>query len=188
MSLFFAEASFPDQEARVKTMKTGKKQVSFFAMLLALSLLLSYVESLLPIGSGWMVPGVKLGLPNLVMILSLYTVGMAPAVLIALLRILLTALLFGNAATLLYSLAGFFLSFLVMLLCKNLGHFSQIMVSVAGGISHNLGQILMAVWLLRSRELMLYFPPLFLAGTVAGFAIGLLSVSLLRRVKPYLAF
>ena len=111
--------------------------LSIYAMFLAISMILGYVEAQLP--TPIPIPGVKLGLANLVNILMLFSVGPFPTAIIGFLRIILLSLLFGNALTLSYSLSGFLCSFLMMLLFKNLLHFSTVSVSLIGGIFHNIG-------------------------------------------------
>ncbi len=151
----------------------------FLALCLSLALVLSYVESVLPVSIG--VPGAKIGLPNLVTVLLLYTLGPAEAFTVALLRIILSGFLFGNLFAILYSAAGFILSFFTMILLKKTQKFGITGVSVAGGVMHNIGQILVAVFLTNAAVLS-YLPMLLAAGTAAGVVIGLLSSILVKRV------
>ncbi len=160
------------------------KRVSLYGLLLALSMVLSYVEAILPVNIG--IPGVKLGLPNLVTVTGLYCLGVLPTMLISFLRILLVSATFGNAMTLSYSLSGFILSLAAMLLLRRLGGFSSIMVSVTGGVMHNVGQLLAAVFLLHSSVLLYYFPVLLAAGMAAGAVIGLLAGLVQQRIRHYL--
>lgn len=160
------------------------KRVSLYGLLLALSMVLSYVEAILPVNIG--IPGVKLGLPNLVTVTGLYTLGVVPTMLISFLRILLVAATFGNAMTLCYSLSGFLLSLAVMLLLRRLGGFSSVTVSICGGVMHNIGQLLAAVFLLHSAVLFYYFPVLFAAGMAAGAVIGLLAGLVQQRIRHFL--
>lgn len=160
------------------------KRVSLYGLLLALSMVLSYVEAILPVNIG--IPGVKLGLPNLVTVTGLYTLGVVPTMLISFLRILLVAATFGNAMTLCYSLSGFLLSLAVMLLLRRLGGFSSVTVSICGGVMHNIGQLLSAVFLLHSAVLFYYFPVLFAAGMAAGAVIGLLAGLVQQRIRHFL--
>lgn len=161
-------------------MSKNAKKVSLYGMLLALSMVLSYVEAMIPVNIG--IPGVKLGLPNIVTVLGLFTAGTIPTLLIGVLRILLVSFLFGNTMTLMYSFSGFFLSIFVMLLLKKIG-ISHVVLSIAGGCAHNTGQLLAAAWLLHSSQLAFYYPVLFAAGIAAGFAIGILSGILLKRLS-----
>lgn len=157
--------------------------LSIYAMFLAISMILGYVEAQLP--TPIPIPGVKLGLANLVNILMLFSVGPFPTAVIGFLRIILLSLLFGNALTLSYSLSGFLCSFLMMLLFKNLVHFSTVSVSLIGGIFHNIGQVFMAAFLLRNTALWYYLPYLLIAGSVAGVLIGILGGILMKRLKPF---
>ncbi len=157
-------------------------KIARYGLLVALALALSYAESLLPSPG---VPGVKLGLPNLVVVFALYRLGTADAWALSLVRVLLVSLLFGNGASLAYSLAGAALSLAVMCLLKRTGKFSETGVSVAGGVAHNAGQIAVAVFLLETTRLAWYLPVLCLSGTVAGILIGLVSALLVKRVPEF---
>ena len=161
-------------------MKKGTT-VARFGLLLALALVLSYLESLVPLS--FSVPGVKLGLPNLVIIFALYCMGKREAILISLLRVLLASILFGNVLSMLYSAAGALVSFLAMWGLKSSGKFSCTGVSVAGAVAHNCGQIFTAVLLLETSRLVWYLPVLCVSGVVAGVCIGLLSAQLIKRIK-----
>ena len=158
-------------------MKASK--LAQYGLLIALALALSWLESLLPpLG----VPGVKLGLPNLVIVFALYRLGFRDACVISLVRVALAALLFGNGAALAYSAAGAVLSLSVMGLLKKTEKFSSVGVSVAGGVAHNAGQILAAMALLETARLAWYLPVLWISGTVAGVLIGVASGELVKRV------
>lgn len=161
-------------------MKRANK-VAQMGLLVVLAMVLSYLEMLVPLNIG--VPGIKMGLPNLVIIFALYRLGGREAILVSLLRVFLSALLFGNVLSLAYSVAGAVLSFLVMLGLKNGGKFSCAGVSVAGAVAHNLGQVLAAVFLLETGRLIWYFPVLCISGVTAGVCIGLVSALLIKRVK-----
>lgn len=156
------------------------KKVPLYGMLTALAFLLGYVETLIPLP--FMIPGMKLGLANLVTVVALYTLGEGSALAISLVRILLTGFTFGNLSMLFYSLAGGMLSFLGMALAKRQGSFGKIGVSIFGGVLHNLGQILVAMAVLETGSLLYYFPFLLVSGTVAGLLIGLLGGMTLKRL------
>lgn len=158
-----------------------KKKVAFLGIFLALALILSYVESLIPFYFG--VPGMKLGLANVSVVLLLYLVGVREALLVSMLRVILAGFLFGNAFSIFYSMAGALLSFLVMFLLKRTEKFHVITVSAAGGISHNLGQIAVAVCVVENYHLFLYFPLLMIAGMVTGVLIGVTARELMLRIK-----
>ena len=155
------------------------EKVAQYGLLTALALALSWVESLLPpLG----VPGVKLGLPNLAIVFALYRLGFREACVISLARVVLVTLLFGNGAALAYSVAGAAMSLALMGLLKRTGKFSSVGVSVAGGVAHNAGQILVAMALLETSRLAWYLPVLWVSGTVAGVLIGIVAGVLVKRV------
>ena len=158
-------------------MKASK--IAQYGLLTALALVLSYLESLIP--PLW-VPGVKLGLPNLAVVFALYRLGWKDACAISLARVVLVTLLFGNGAALAYSIAGAALSLSLMGLLKKTRKFSTVGVSVAGGVSHNAGQILVAMALLETSRLAWYLPVLWVSGTIAGVLIGIVSGVLVERV------
>ncbi len=161
------------------------KRVARMGILTALAMVFSYVEVLIPFSFG--IPGVKLGVANLVVLTGLYLLQPQEVFLISLVRILLMGVLFGNAASLFYSIAGGALSFCVMLISKKSGWFSAIGVSAAGGVSHNLGQLIAAMVVLGSKKIGYYFPVLILAGIVTGVLIGIVSdriVKTLGKLEP----
>ena len=158
----------------------GTKKTAQVVMLVAAAFVLGYVESLLPISFG--IPGIKLGLSNIVVLLCLYEGTAKEAFGIALVRIVLTGLTFGNFSTMAYSLAGGIFSFLVMFLLKKSNVFSVYGVSIAGGVSHNIGQIAVAVLVLQTGLLMYYLPFLLVAGCVAGACIGFVGGILVKRL------
>ena len=157
-------------------MKT--RRITIMAMCVALAMILSYVESMIPSPG---IPGVKLGLANIVVVFARYKLGWKEAVGISLLRVFLVSLLFGHAASLMYSAAGAALSLAGMILLKKSDKLSCVAVSVLGGVLHNAGQILMAV-VLMGHNVVYYLPVLILSGTVAGIGIGLVAAILVRRI------
>ena len=157
------------------------KKLANMAMLVALAMIFSYVESLIPINFG--VPGMKLGVANLVTVTGLYFLEIPEVLAVSVLRVLLTGFLFGNGMSIVYSLAGGILSFLVMALMKRLKGFSVAGVSIAGGVSHNIGQIIVASVVVENLKLIYYLPALLIAGTVTGFVMGMISKKLLPIVK-----
>ena len=158
-------------------MKSSK--VARYGLLVALALALSWLESLLPPQG---VLGVKLGLPNLVIVFALYRLGLWDAWLLSIVRVLLASALFGSGVSLAYSAAGAALSLCVMGLLKKTEKFSPVGVSVAGGVAHNAGQIMVAMALLETARLAWYLPVLWISGTVAGVLVGIVSGELVRRV------
>lgn len=160
------------------------KRLALCGLLTALALVLSYLESLVPLGSlSFFVPGVKLGLPNLAILFALYRLGFKEAAVISLVRVLLVSLLFGNVFSLAYSAAGAALALAVMGLLRRSGKFGTAGVSVAGAVAHNVGQILVAMAVLETGAIAAYLPVLLLTGTAAGVVIGLVSAVLIGRIK-----
>ena len=152
------------------------KKTAFYGMFLALALVAGYIEQLIPVNLG--VPGVKLGLANIVTMLLLYIAGVPAACLISALRILLSGF------PMVYSAAGAAMSMLVMAFLKKTKKFSSVGVSVAGGIFHNVGQIIVAMLVLETKALAYYLPILILSGLAAGILIGILSGILTKRLNP----
>jgi heptaprenyl diphosphate synthase len=145
-------------------------------------MVLSYLEAILPpIYAA--VPGVKVGLPNVVVILILYRFGAKEAAMVSFMRVFIVALLFGNAMTLAYSIAGAVLSLILMMIFKKLDWFSAIGVSIIGGIAHNVGQIIVAILLLNSTLIAYYMIILTITGTLAGVAVGLAGSLLIKRLE-----
>ncbi len=160
-------------------MKTRK--IAYLGLLIALAFIFSYVESLIPVHSG--IPGAKLGLANLVIIVALYTLNDGDAFLLSMIRIVLTGFTFGSMAAMLYSLAGGIMSLLVMVAAKRTKRLTLTGVSVLGGIFHNVGQILMAILVLDTPILVYYLPALLLAGSLSGVAIGVLGAAVTKRIR-----
>ena len=163
-------------------MNRKTKKIAFVGVLASLAMVLSYFELLLPpIYAG--LPGIKMGLPNIVIIFALYRFGIKEAAAISFVRLICVSLLFGTVMTFAYSLAGAALSLLLMWLLKHLDLFSITGVSVVGGISHNIGQILVAILLLGRFEIGYYLIVLTVTGTVAGTLIGIAASYLLKLLK-----
>ena len=163
-------------------MKKNVKKLTFLSVMSALAIILSFVESLLPpIWSA--VPGIKMGLPNIVIIFLLYKFSIKEAAIVSFIRLLTIALLFGNFVTLLYSFSGAVLSLLIMWGLKKTNCFSQVGVSIAGGVFHNAGQIITAILILNTKEIGFYMPVLAVSGTIAGIFVGMLGILLLKHAK-----
>lgn len=157
------------------------RRAATLGIAVALALILSYVESLVPISAG--VPGIKIGLPNIVIVFILYRIGGKDAAAVSLMRVLLVSLLFGNFAAFIYSVSGAVLSLAGMILLKKTNAFSCVGVSVAGALLHNAGQIAAAALLMRTSEIAYYMPVLAVTGTVSGIAVGIAGGILLKRVR-----
>lgn len=154
------------------------KRISVIAVFTALALIFSYIEAIIPFNLG--VPGVKLGIANIVVVCALYIFGVKEAAGISLIRVFVIGLLFGNAVSLIYSLSGAILSIAVMIICKRL-KLSVIGVSAMGGIFHNVGQLSAAALILNSSTVMYYYPVLFISGIVTGIIIGIVSLPIIKN-------
>ena len=158
------------------------KRLVLLAMLTAVAMILSYVESLLPsVG----IPGVKMGLANSAVIFALFRFGWKEAAALSLVRVVLVSLLFGSVGAMLYSLAGAVLSLAVMALLRRIDRFSTAGISVAGGVAHNAGQILMAMLILQTKQLLGYLPVLAVSGIAGGVLTGLAAALLIRRIPEF---
>lgn len=160
-------------------MKT--KRLAVMAMAVALAMILSYVESQIP--PLMAIPGIKMGLPNILVVFVLYKLGWKDAIAISLMRVFLVSVLFGSVLSLAYSVAGAVVSFIGMVLMKKSGLFSTVAVSVVGGVLHNAAQIGVACVVMETNLIAYYLPFLVLSGTVAGVLIGLASALMVNRVK-----
>ncbi len=168
--------------------KLGKKlttrQLVTLSALIAVAMILSYVESMIPAFVA--VPGVKVGLSNIATVFALYALGWPYAICVSVVRVFLSALLFGNFVSLIYSLSGAALALIVMILLKKLDKFSSVGISVAGGVCHNAGQIIAACIVMETTAIAVYIIPLILSGTIAGVVIGLVAGNLVERVKKHI--
>ncbi|RGZ00960.1 Gx transporter family protein [Clostridium sp. AM58-1XD] len=157
--------------------------ISKYGMLIALAFIFSYIESLIPIPLP--VPGMKLGLANLVTIVGLYTVGIPGTITVSLIRIVLVGMTFGNMFSMWYGLAGGALSLILMIVCRAAKWFSPVGVSVAGGVGHNIGQILIAAFVVENKGVFYYLPALMAGGVAAGAVIGLLGGMIIVRTERF---
>lgn len=160
--------------------KNKSKKIALFGIMVALAFTFSYLESLIPFN--FAIPGVKLGLANLVVVVALYIMKPTEAFFIAIIRILLAGLTFGNVYSLAYSLCGGILSFVVMLLVKKT-KLSVIGVSMLGGVCHNIGQIIVAAIVMETARIAYYLPVLLGAGLVTGLLMGIISRLVVNRFE-----
>ncbi len=160
---------------------TPAAAVAFSGMLTALAMIFSYVESLVPLVIP--IPGVKLGLANLVTLTGLFYLSPWNVLAVMVCRIFLSGLMFGNLSTIVYSLAGGFVSFLVMIFLKKIGLFSVIGISIAGGVFHNFGQLLVACLVLDSTAPAVYLPYLVIAGAVCGGLMGIVAKLIFKAFR-----
>lgn len=155
------------------------RKIALLGLFSALAIIFGYVELLIPSG----IPGVKIGLANLAVVFLLMRYSWKEALLVSLIRILVIGFLFTNAFSILYSLAGAAFSLLVMALLKRSPQFSVFGISMAGGIAHNVGQLLVAMAVVESFSLIYYAPVLLLSGVLTGFLIGALTTEVLKRMR-----
>lgn len=160
------------------------KRLAISSMFATLALIFSYVEAIIPFNAG--IPGVKLGIANLVVIIALYEMNFKYAFAINALRILISGLLFNGVFGALYSLAGGLLSLIIMWLLKKTDLFSMIGVSMAGGLAHNMGQLLVAALIVSNLRMFLYFPILMFSGIASGIMIGVVAYVIDRKVPKNL--
>ena len=165
-------------------MKASK--LTLLALSVSLAMILSFVESQIPALVA--IPGVKVGLANIVVVFALYKLGWKEAAVISLTRVFLVGLLFGNGISILYSITGAVVSFTAMVLLKQARVFSTMAVSVAGGVAHNLGQILVAMVLLDTPQIAYYMIVLAVTGTISGVFVGLCGALLIKRLPPQKIF
>lgn len=158
-----------------------KTKVAYFGVFTALALIFSYVETLIPIHLG--IPGVKLGLANLIIVITLYKMGIKEAYILSVVRVVLAGFIFGNMFSILYSMSGGLLSLTVMIFLKKTDKFSVMGVSMAGGVFHNIGQLLMAAIVLESLSITYYLPILLISGVLTGFMIGFIANEMLKRLR-----
>jgi len=157
-----------------------KNRVAYFGVFTALALIFSYVETLIPFNIG--IPGVKLGLANLIIVIALYKMKLSEVYLLSIVRVLLNGFIFGNYFSIIYSLAGGLLSLTVMALLKKKGGFSILGISMAGGVMHNVGQLIIAMIIVETFSVVYYVPVLLISGLITGFVIGIASGEMLKRL------
>lgn len=162
-------------------MHSRAEKVAFCGVLTALAVILSYVETLVPINLG--VPGIKPGFANIVAVFILFTYGFGAALTVNILRVVIVAAMFGSPASALYALSGAIVSLIIMALLKKTGRFSVTGVSMAGGVMHNAAQLAVAMAVTKTPLIVSYLPALIAAGMVTGIVIGIISQLLLRRVS-----
>jgi heptaprenyl diphosphate synthase len=157
-----------------------KVRAAYFGVFTALALIFSYVESLIPFHIG--IPGAKLGLANLVIVIVLYKMNVKSAYLLSVTRVVLSGFIFGSMFGILYSLAGGLLSLTVMAVMRRTQGFSVIGVSIAGGVFHNIGQLIVAMIVVESYSASYYLPALLITGLITGLMIGITANEMLKRL------
>ena len=157
------------------------KKTAYLGLFAAIAIIFGYVESLIPFFAG--IPGMQLGLANLAVLFILEKYSWKEAALVSTVRILVIGFLFGNMFSILYSLAGAALSLTVMTLMKRFSGFSILGVSVAGGVSHNIGQLIVASFIVENTSLLYYAPVLLISGVATGLLIGFLTGEITKRIR-----
>ena len=161
-------------------MRNNTRRLTSLALTVSFALILSFIESRIPAFVA--IPGVKVGLANIAVIFTLYKFGIKEAVTVSLVRVVLISMLFGNPQSFWFSLTGAVLSLCVMILLKKAAHAPEVVVSVGGGITHNIGQIIAASIILGTNVVAYYLPFLLLSGTVAGVVVGVAAATLINKV------
>lgn len=161
--------------------KLSVKKIVVIAIFISLALILSYVDSLIPIAI--MVPGIKMGLANVIIIFSLYMLGYKATFFISIIRVILSSILFGNILTFAYSFAGAILSLLIMVILKNRVKLATITISIIGAVVHNIAQIGVAILFMHTKEMLYYLPILMITGIISGALIGIVSALLIRFIE-----
>lgn len=159
----------------------NQKKIAYLGLFAAVAIIFGYVESLIPFFAG--IPGIKLGLANLAVLFILEKYTWKEASVVSIVRIFVIGFLFGNLFSILYSLAGAALSLTVMTIMKKKSGFSILGISVAGGVSHNVGQLIVAAIIVENTSLLYYAPALLISGVVTGLIIGMLTREVLRRIR-----
>ena len=158
-----------------------KNRAAYFGVFTALALIFSYIETLIPIQFG--IPGIKLGLANLIIVIVLCKTDWREALLLSVVRVILSGFIFGNLFSILYSLAGGILSLAIMALLKKTDRFSVTGISIAGGVSHNIGQLIVAMIIVETYQVGYYLPVLLIAGVITGAVIGVVARAVLKRIQ-----
>lgn len=176
--------SHPDASGSRRTNRAKTLSASFVArvgLMAALALIFSYIEAIIPYNPG--IPGIKLGIANVVTVIALYKFGAKDACAVSVIRIVIAGLLFNGLFGMVYSLAGAAVSLVGMILLKKTGLFSVTGVSMAAGVLHNFGQLLVAAALIEDLRIFFYFPALLFSGIAAGILVGIASTLVLRTLK-----
>lgn len=158
----------------------NQKKIAYMGLFAAIAIIFGYVESLIPFFAG--IPGIKLGLANLAVLFILEKYTWKEAVLVSMVRILVIGFMFGNMFSILYSMAGAALSLTVMTFMKKKSGFSLLGISVAGGVSHNIGQLIVAALIVENKSLLYYAPVLIISGVITGLLIGILTGEVTKRI------
>lgn len=161
----------------------NNKKIAYISLLISLALICSYVESIIPFNVG--IPGIKIGLANIVSVIAIYLFDPFVGVIVVIVRVLLAGFLFGNLYGIIYSMAGGVSSIVLMILLKKTERFSVLGVSIAGGVMHNLAQLVVAILVVNQIRMSFYGPVLIVSGVIMGAIISFLSGQIIKRVETY---
>ncbi len=158
-------------------------KIAHLGLFTAAAILLGYIESLIPFFAG--IPGMKLGLSNLMIVFILYLYSWREAVSVSVIRVFVIGFLFGNLFSIAFSMGGALFSIIIMTIFSKIKGFSVLGVSIAGGCAHNIAQVIVAAFVMHSFMIIPYYlPVLLVSGVVTGLLIGLVSREMIKRLKP----
>lgn len=160
---------------------SSSEYIAYIGLFSAFAIIISYIEALIPINIG--IPGIKLGLPNVVIVMAIYLMDNKSGLIINLIRIIVVGMLFGNAFSILFSISGAVVSFIAMILLKKTKIFSILGVSVCGGVMHNVAQVLIAGFITDTYGINYYMPFMIIGGIITGVLIGILAMFVYNRCK-----
>lgn len=157
------------------------KKVSVIGLFTAMALLLSCIENLFPFRTG--IPGIKLGIANLIIVIAFYFLPSGEVLSISLLRVFFLSVFSGSPFTAVFSFTGAIASFFAMYISYRRNSFSPVGISILGGVTHNLAQLLISALLLNTPAFLWYSPVLLLSGIITGLINGLITIKIIHTVK-----
>ena len=161
-------------------MQSRNKTIALIGIYTCIGIIFGYVEYLIPLPVG--IPGIKIGLSNIVTVVSMCVFNWPVSAGILFLRVIMSGLLFGNIYSLLYSLSGALISFCVMTVCKNHTGLSLLGISALGGVFHNMAQLFVAALVIENIKMTYYLPVLIISGLIAGIIVGIISTMIYLRI------
>jgi len=163
------------------TNRERTNRIALSGLLVALMLVLGYVESLIPVAAG--IPGIKLGLSNGILIFAIYMLGIPTAFLLMVLKVVLSGLMFGGVSAMMYAMAGGLVSMVAMSLLSRVKGIHPVVVSMMGGVGHNVGQVGLAMIMLNTPKLLYYMALLMIVGLICGALTGVCADSVMKHLK-----
>lgn len=164
-----------------RTAREQTQRIALSGLLVALMLVLGFVESLIPVAAG--IPGIKLGLSNGVLIFAVYILGIPTAFVLMALKVVLSGLMFGGVSAMMYAMAGGVLSMIAMALLSRVKGIHPIVVSMVGGVMHNVGQVGLAMIMLNTPKLLYYMAVLMIVGLICGAVTGVCADTVMKHLK-----